>query len=178
MSLQLTARTALNPVASGAPQLIGQHMISGKSIRYSEQTITNDGFWPDVACGDFERRRALPADMDSDAISAALLAAISEINLQLTRHQATLRAQGYTEAGQVPGPRLAGGNNALTETYLAAVFARAKAMLIPEFATVTERDARKDLAERAPDLREQLLAESQQLVRSIKNKHRVGVSMI
>ncbi|MNU06401.1 Phage head completion protein (GPL) [compost metagenome] len=51
-------------------------------------------------------------------------------------------------------------------------------MLLPEFATVTERDARKDLAERAPDLREQLLAESQQLVRSIKSKHRIGVSMI
>ncbi|MGY4028307.1 head completion/stabilization protein [Aeromonas rivuli] len=153
-------------------------MISGKSIQYSEQTITNDGFWPDVVCGDFERRRALPADMDADAISAALLAAVSEINLQLAKHQVSLLANGYTRAQEVPGPRLQGGNNALTETYLAAVFARAKAMLLPEFATVTERDARKDLAERAPDLREQLLSESQQLVRSIKGKHRVGVSMI
>lgn len=153
-------------------------MFAGNGINYSTNIITNDSFWPDVVVGDFERSRALPADVDQQAICAALLAAVSEINLQLDTHQSALRAQGHTSAAKVPGPQIAGGNNALTETYLAAVFARAKAMLLPEFATVTERDARKDLAERAPDMRSQLLAESQQLVRSIKRKHRAGISLI
>ena len=153
-------------------------MFAGKDINYSAATIRNDGFWPDVAVADFERRRALPADLDQQTTAAALLAAVSEINLQLASHQATLLGKGYSTAAEVPGPSLEGGNNAMTEQYLAAVFARAKAALLPEFASVTERATANNQVERSPDQRAQLLAESQQLVRSIKGKRRVGVSLI
>lgn len=157
-------------------------MFAGKDIDYSAATIRNDGFWPDVAVSDFERRRALPADLDQQTTGAALLAAVSEINLQLAKHQSALQAKGYTTAVEVPGPSLEDGSNtgsnALTEQYLAAVFARAKAALLPEFASVTERAAANNQVERSPDQRAQLLAESQQLVRSIKGKHRAGVSLI
>ncbi len=157
-------------------------MFAGKDIDYSTATIRNDGFWPDVAVADFERRRALPADLDQQTTGAALLAAVSEINLQLASHQATLQAKSYASAAAVPGPNLDdgadSGKNALTEQYLAAVFARAKAALLPEFASVTERATANNQVERSPDQRAQLLAESQQLVRSIKGKHRAGVSLI
>ena len=157
-------------------------MFAGKDIDYSAATIRNDGFWPDVAVADFERRRALPADLDQQTTGAALLAAVSEINLQLATHQSELQAKGYANAAAVPGPSLDdgadSGRNALTEQYLAAVFARAKAALLPEFASVTERATANNQLERSPDQRAQLLAESQQLVRSIKGKHRAGVSLI
>ncbi|MDM5136547.1 head completion/stabilization protein [Aeromonas salmonicida] len=153
-------------------------MFAGKDIDYSTATIRNDGFWPDVAVSDFERRRALPADLDAQTTGAALLAAVAEINLQLVSHQVALQAKGYTSAAEVPGPSLEGGSNALTEQYLAAVFARAKAALLPEFASVTERATANNQLERSPDQRAQLLAESQQRVRSIKGKHRTGVSLI
>ncbi|MGY3944144.1 head completion/stabilization protein [Aeromonas tecta] len=153
-------------------------MFAGKDIDYSAATIRNDGFWPDVAIADFERRRAVPADLDTQTTGAALLAAVSEINLQLENHQAALQGKGYHTAAEVPGPSLEGGANALTEQYLAAVFARAKAALLPEFASVTERATANNQLERTPDQRAHLLAESQQLVRSIKGKHRAGVSLI
>ncbi|MFQ2730249.1 head completion/stabilization protein [Aeromonas caviae] len=157
-------------------------MFAGKDIDYSAATIRNDGFWPDVAVADFERRRALPADLNQQTTGAALLAAVSEINLQLASHQAALQGKGYASAAAVPGPSLDdgadSGRNALTEQYLAAVFARAKAALLPEFASVTERATANNQVERSPDQRAQLLAESQQLVRSIKGKHRAGVSLI
>lgn len=159
-------------------------MFAGKDIDYSAATIRNDGFWPDVAVADFERRRALPADLDQQTTGAALLAAVSEINLQLATHQAELQAKGYANAAAVPGPRLGSSadadadTNALTEQYLAAVFARAKAALLPEFASVTERTTANNQVERSPDQRAQLLAESQQLVRIIKGKYRAGVSLI
>ncbi|MEL3914080.1 head completion/stabilization protein [Aeromonas caviae] len=143
-------------------------MFAGKDIDYSAATIRNDGFWPDVAVADFERRRALPADLNQQTTGAALLAA--------------LQGKGYASAAAVPGPNLDdgadSGRNALTEQYLAAVFARAKAALLPEFASVTERATANNQVERSPDQRAQLLAESQQLVRSIKGKHRAGVSLI
>lgn len=68
-------------------------MFAGKDIDYSSATIRNDGFWPDVAVADFERRRALPADLDQQTTGAALLAAVSEINQQLARHRAALLAK-------------------------------------------------------------------------------------
>lgn len=153
-------------------------MISGKGIGYSAQTITNDGFWPDVCVGDFEQGSALPADMDSNTTTAALLAAIGEINLQLEEYRQAQEAKGYASSRELPGPRVVKGENAQTANYIAAVHARAKAALLPEFATVTERDARKDLAERSVPLRDQLLATSQQLVRVIKGKRRVGVALL
>lgn len=153
-------------------------MFAGKDIDYSTTTIRNDGFWPDVAVADFERRRALPADLATQTTGAALLAAVAEINLQLASHQTTLRGKGYSTAAEVPGPSLEGSTNALTEQYLAAVFARAKSALLPEFASVTERATANNQVERSPDQRAQLLAESQQLVRSIKGKRRAGVSLI
>lgn len=153
-------------------------MISGKGIQYSASTITNEGFWPDISVGDFERSDALPADMDAAATGAALLAAIGEINLQLKAYREMQEAKGYSSSRDVPGARMVNGENALTTNYIAAVYARAKAALLPQFATVTERDARKDLAERSVSLRDQLMATSQQLVRVIKGKRRVGVALL
>lgn len=154
-------------------------MFSGRDITYSDTVISNDGFWPDVAAADFEQRRATPAEQDNGAIAAALLSAVTEINGQLSAYQATQQALGHASAATVPGyPGIEGGNNGLTELYLCAVFARAKAQLLPEFATVTERDAGNDLAERAPDARTQLLAESQRLIRAIKGKRRAWADLI
>jgi hypothetical protein len=153
-------------------------MFAGGDITYSADVITNDGFWPDISAADFEKRRAVPAEQDPGAITAALLAAASEINLQLTRYQAALIAQGITSAKDAPGIGIQGGNNALLELYLCAVFARAKAAMLPEFASVTMRDAANNLNERSVDAREQLLAESQQAIRAIKGKRRTGAVLI
>lgn len=154
-------------------------MISGREITYSDTVVTNNGFWPDVSAADFEQRRNTPAEQDPGSIAAALLVAITEINNQLATFQALRTGQGYTCAAEVPGyPSIEGGNNGLLELYLCAVFARAKAQLLPEFATVTEREAGKDLAERSPDARQQLLAESQFAIRVIKGKRRTGAVLI
>ncbi|KHA56839.1 head protein [Aeromonas hydrophila] len=154
-------------------------MISGREITYSDTVVTNNGFWPDVSAADFEQRRNTPAEQDPGAIAAALLVAVTEINDQLATFQATQQAKGYPSAAEVPGyPSIEGGTNGLLELYLCAVFARAKAQLLPEFATVTERDAGKDLAERSQDARQQLLAESQFAIRAIKGKRRTGAVLI
>ncbi|WP_429134263.1 head completion/stabilization protein [Aeromonas hydrophila] len=153
-------------------------MFAGKQIDYSDSTITNDGFWPDVVVAHFEQARATPAELDAQTIQAALLAAVEEINLQLEQAKHAFQAKGYQCAGDVPGPSIKDGHNAVSAQYLAAVFARAKAALIPEFASVTERATANNQAERAPSLYAQLLAESQQLVRSIKGKRRASAALI
>lgn len=153
-------------------------MFTGKAIDYSEQLIRNDGFWPDVPVADFERRTAQPADLDRQTIAAALLSAISQVNLQLDAHRAGLQVLGYACSAAVPGPAIEPGRNALTEHYLAAVYARARAELLPAAASVTERQVANRVAESEPGTRESWLGISQQLVRVIKGKRRVGAALL
>lgn len=153
-------------------------MFTGKPLDYSDQQISNNGFWPDVAVAEFERRSAQPADLDRQTIASALLSAIGQINLQLDAYKDGQQALGFAIAADVPGPAIEGGNNALTEHYLGAVFARARAELLPAAASVTERQVANLTAEREPVTRESLLAISQQLVRLIKGKRRAGVALL
>lgn len=72
-------------------------------------------------------------------------------------------------AADVPGPERADGNNVLTEHYLGTVFARASA---------TERPITNQITEHEPAIRENLLAISQQPVRVIKDRRRIGVILL
>lgn len=153
-------------------------MFAGKQIEYSDSTITNDGFWPDVVVAHFEQACAPPAELDARAIQAALLAAVVEVNRQLEKAKRAFQAKGYARAGDVPGIGIDAGLNGLSAQYLAAVSARAQAALMPAFASVTERATANNQAERAPTRYAQLLADSQQLVRSIKGLHRAGLALL
>lgn len=153
-------------------------MFNGNQIEYSGETISNDGFWPDVVVADFERQTAQPADLDHAAIAAALLAAVGQINLQLDDYRLTQQALGFASAADVPGVVTINGQNALTSNYLAAVYARARAELLPAAASVTERQVANRVAESETGTRETWLGISQQLVRVIKGKRRVGVALL
>ncbi|WPC70980.1 head completion/stabilization protein [Aeromonas hydrophila] len=133
-------------------------MFTGKDIDYSAATIRNDGFWPMWLWP--TSSAAAPCLLTSTNKPPAPLCWPPSLKSTCS-HQAALQAKGYASAAYC-------GTNALTEQYLAAVFARAKAAILPEFASVTERPAANNQVERAPELRAQL-AESQQL--SIKGKH-------
>ena len=154
-------------------------MFSGSSgTDYQDTQITNDGFWPDLNAGDFEKRRGIPADLNSDSIAFSLAAAIAQINIELTDLKATHQASGTAKASDVAGQPMLGGKNLLVILYEKAVFARAKADLVPEFATVQMRDAGDRVAESETDITDRLLAESQQHIRAIKGKSRCGVDLL
>ncbi len=153
-------------------------MFSGNEANYQATTISNDGFWPDIAVADFERRGVVPADVDPSAVAGAVLAAVAEINPLLEARKAEWLDQGYKRAQDVPGPSLAPGINQTTELYWQAVFARAKADMITEWNTATQRAAANNQAVSARETRDSLLAISQQRIRTLKLRGRVGVSLI
>lgn len=64
-------------------------MFSGKPLDYQDEPLTNNGFWPDLNLKDFQAQRSLPADIDADTISQALLAAVAEVNAELENVEAT-----------------------------------------------------------------------------------------
>lgn len=154
-------------------------MLSGKSgTEYQDTNIINDGFWPDLNAGDFEKRRGVPAEMDKEAIAFALAAAISQINIELSNKKNQCLEEGIEKAEAVTGTPTIGDKNLLVILYEKAVFARAKADLLPEYATQQAKDAGDRVAESEPETRNSLLAESQQHIRAINGKSRVGIELI
>jgi hypothetical protein len=154
-------------------------MFNGKQTAdYQDTQITNDGFWPDINAGDFEKRRSVPSDIDTDTIAMSVAAAIAQINLELVDIKTSHEAEGIARAIDVIGKPRVGDKNLLVILYEKAVYARAKADLLPEFSTTQMRDAGENLAQREPETRDSLFAESLQHIRTIKGKRRSSVALL
>ncbi|SFC49539.1 head completion/stabilization protein [Pragia fontium] len=150
-------------------------MFKANDREYSESIITNDGFWPDIDVADFEVFRTIPGDINHSQIAAALVDSVVEINRQLQDIAAQRRAQGYNTAATVPGVSVDGKNELITQ-YQKAVFARAKADLIGEYASLGRSEGHT--GQDNPKTKADLLAEAAYTVRNIKGLKRVGVSLL
>ncbi|EFU6568955.1 head completion/stabilization protein [Salmonella enterica] len=165
-------------------------MYSSKSTDYQNATITNNGFWPDIAAGEFEEVRAIPTRISHESVRDALLAAVSTVNLRLEPLRQRYQAMGYNRAGDVPAPHTIvmaqgaadnqlqpeTGRNATEALYIKAVYAQAKADLMPEFSTTGMKDVWP--GENAPDARRGLLTESAMAIRTLIGVPRASVGLI
>ncbi len=150
---------------------------SGKSLDYQDVSIANtaEPFWPDLNLGEFQKQRAIPPHMDGATAVQAILAAVGEVNISLADYVAQQQAKGYSTALAVPGATV-NGENQLTAQYKKSVYARAKADLLGEFASIGRRETHP--GQESNETRESLIAESTLVIRNIKGKSRVGVSLI
>jgi len=154
-------------------------MLTGKSSSdYQTTEITNDGFWPDVSAGDFEKRRGLPTAQDPERIVVALVNAMAEVNQSLSGLKTQYQVQGYETAASVPATPMVNGKNRIVIQYESAVNARAKADLLPDIATVHTKDKGDHLADRVPETRNSLLAESQHIIRNMLGASRSSVTLL
>ncbi len=154
-------------------------MFSGSpSADYQDTVITNDGFWPDVIAGDFEKRRGLPASQDSERIATALVTAMAEVNKQLESLKAEYIEHGYSQASEVPANPSINGKNRIVIQYEAAAFSRAKADLLPDIATVHQRKEGDNLADRSEETKSELLAESERVIRNMCGMNRSSVTLL
>ncbi|EEA9090308.1 head completion/stabilization protein [Salmonella enterica] len=165
-------------------------MYNSKSTDYQTAIITNNGFWPDIAAGEFEEVRAIPPRVSHESVRDALLTAISTINNRLGELQQRYESLGYTHAGDIPAPHVVTvaqgatdtapgddkGRNAIEALYLKAVYAQAKADLMPEFSTTGMKDVWP--GENAPDARRGLLTESAMAIRTLIGVPRASVELI
>lgn len=150
-------------------------MFSGLPINYSDLPLTNNGFWPDLNLADFQEQRSLPPDMSAKTLADALLSAVVEVNAELVSVEEKHRAAGHASAASVPGVMM-GGTNGLCAQYTRAVFARAKADLMGEFAAIGRRESHP--GQESEETRAGLLAESSVAIRHIKGLKRATVRKI
>ncbi|MEA3725887.1 head completion/stabilization protein [Enterobacter cloacae] len=150
-------------------------MFNGKPLDYQDVPLTNNGFWPDLNLKDFQAQRSLPPDIEADTIAQALIAAVTEVNAELASVEAKHKGQGHATAADVPGVAMA-GINGLCAQYIKAVFARAKADLLGEFATVGRRETHP--GQESAETRAGLLAEASVVIRRMKGLKRVTVAKV
>ncbi|MBL4830881.1 MAG: head completion/stabilization protein [Aliivibrio sp.] len=154
-------------------------MFNGSSgSDYQNTVIENDGFWPNLNAGDFEKRRGLPASQDSERISIAVANAAAEVNLQLEMLKTKYMAEGIVKAVDIIAfPKIKSKNRVVIQ-YESAVNARAKADLLPDIATVHQRKEGDNLANRSEETKNELLAESQRIIRNMCGLNRSSVALL
>ncbi|UMU49855.1 head completion/stabilization protein [Klebsiella quasipneumoniae] len=150
-------------------------MFSGNPIDYQDEQLSNNGFWPDLNLKDFQAQRSLPPDIDAETLAQALLSAVMEVNAELEGIQAGYQAKGYLMADAVPGVTM-NGLNGLCAQYTKAVFARGKADLLGEFATIGRRDSHP--GQESAETRAGLLTEASVVIRRMKGLKRATVKKV
>jgi hypothetical protein len=153
-------------------------MFTASSDSYQDTTISNDGFWPDINAGDFERMRGTPVAQDNERIAYAVVNAIASVNLELEMLKAGYLAEGIATAAEIEVFPKIGDKNRIEIQYQAAVFARAKADLLPDFSTVHQKKEGDHLAERSLELKNELLAESERIIRNLLGMNRASVALL
>ena len=150
---------------------------SGKPTTLVEQAITNDGFWPDLGVSEFQKGYRLPAEYLVDLLADGITNAMGEVNRDLAKRKAAWQAAGITTVATAD-PQALPERAFYVATYKRAVYCRAKAYLLKQFATVTRRESAANMAKEAPETHEAFLAFSQQAVRLIQGRGRITAVLL
>ncbi|WP_392551230.1 head completion/stabilization protein [Orbus wheelerorum] len=150
-------------------------MFSGQELKQDNQIIKNDGFWPDLNLADFQRERSMSPNLNVALLSQALVSAMIEINITLENYQITQKAKGINLAQEI-GVISFDGLSSTVIIYNKAVFARAKADLIGEFVSISNREDK--IGESQLQMAKSLIAESSREVRKILGLKRTSVVLI
>ena len=145
---------------------------SGKPTTLVEQQIDNDGFWPDLSVSEFQKGYRLPGEYLGDMPVADLTTAMVEVNTE-SRWQSV-----GVVCVESADPMVLPERAFHVATYKRAVYARAKASLLTQFATVTRRDSAENTGKEAPERAETFLSFSQQAVRSLQGRGRMTAALL
>lgn len=151
--------------------------ISGNPSRFAELAIGNDGFWPDLSVADFQKAYRLPGEYLGEMLAADVRMAMGEVNDDLAECKDRCQAAGAATLADVPAKFLRKCTDPAA-TYARAVYCRAKASLLSQFATVTRRESAENTGKELPERAETFLAFSQQAVRSLQGRGRITAALL
>jgi hypothetical protein len=150
---------------------------SGKPTTFVEQAIENDGFWPNLSVSEFQKGYRLPAEYLVDMLAAELTTAMIEVNTDLAKLKSQWIVAGVSSV-ESADPMVLPERTFQAATYKRAVYTRAKASLLTQFATVTRRDSAENTGKELPERTETFLAFSQQAVRSLQGRGRMTAALL
>jgi hypothetical protein len=137
--------------------------LTGKPALTTAAAITNDGFWPDLALADLLNNYRIPSEYADGVITTGLTLALMQVNQKLVKVKAKLVLDGYANlaAYTTDHPEAVNGKQVLTELYKHAVYSRAKAGLLMQFAAINRRPEAENQAKEGQNMETYWLDESQ-----------------
>ena len=150
---------------------------SGKPTTFVEQIIENDGFWPDLSVTEFQKGYRLPAEYLVDMLVTDLTTALVEVNRDLAKCKSEWQNVGITNV-ESADPMVLPERTFQAATYKRAVYCRAKASLLTQFATVNRRESAENIGKELPERGETFLEFSQQAVRSLQGRGRITAVLL
>ncbi|POD29697.1 head protein [Pseudomonas syringae pv. syringae] len=150
---------------------------SGKPTTFVEQAIENDGFWPDLSVTEFQKGYRLPAEYLVEMLAADLNMAMVEVNTDLAKLKARWQGAGVSNVESADTTILP-ERTFQAATYKRAVYSRAKASLLTQFATVNRREGAENVGKELPERSETFLAFSQAAVRSLQGRGRITAALL
>ncbi|PHN24143.1 head protein [Pseudomonas syringae pv. syringae] len=150
---------------------------SGKPTTFVEQAIENDGFWPDLSVTEFQKGYRLPAEYLVEMLAADLNMAMVEVNTDLAKLKARWQGAGVSNVESADTTILP-ERTFQAATYKRAVYSRAKASLLTQFATINRRESAENVGKELPERSETFLAFSQAAVRSLQGRGRITAALL
>lgn len=150
---------------------------SGKPTTFVDQAIENDGFWPDLSVSEFQKASRLPAEYLVDMLVAELTTAMIEVNTDLAKKKAQWQGAGVSRVESADTTVLP-ERTYQAALYKRAVYTRAKASLLTQFATVSRRESAENTGKELPERSETFLAFSQAAVRSLQGRGRITAALL
>lgn len=143
----------------------------------NEQTISNNGFWPDLELADF--RDAMRVDNVATTARAAhaLEASMLTANRRLIDYQHEQQAAGHSEAAAIP-PRLGERAGDIVLLYCRAVWNLAKAELIERYRDYDSAGSGHDRADALTDVVDDHRRYAAWAINDIQGKPRTTVELI
>lgn len=150
---------------------------SGKPTTVVDQTIENNGFWPDLSLAEYQKAYRLPGEYLSEVLVTQVELAMGEVNNDLKKLTASWQSIGITEVATADS-RLLEERAYKVKLYKRAVYCRAKATALTDFATVTRREVAENTGKEAPERADTYLAFSQQAVRALQGRSRITAALL
>ncbi|WP_458377774.1 head completion/stabilization protein [Pseudomonas fluorescens] len=150
---------------------------SGNPTTFVERAIENDGFWPNLSVAEFQKGYRLPAEYLVDMLVTDLTTAMIEVNHDLAKRKSQWQNVGVTTV-ESANTTVLPERTFHVATYKRAVYCRAKASLLTQFATVTRRESAENTGKDLPERGETFLEFSQQSVRSLQVRGRLTAVLL
>lgn len=150
---------------------------SGKPSTMMDQIIENNGFWPNLSLAEYQKAYRLPGEYLSEVLVTQLELAMAEVNQDLSKLATSWQSLGITEVATAD-PLLLEERAFKVKLYKRAVYCRAKATALTDFATITRREVAENTGKEAPERVDTFLAFSQQAVRALQGRSRITAALL
>lgn len=147
---------------------------TGKTDAYLNTVIANNGFFPELNLGEFQRVYRVPAEYETELVIECIENARDTTNFILHIDQLVWQKKGATVLSEVELIRPIN----LTALYEKAVFCLAKSELLKQFATIIRKAAAENLAKESEETRNYWVSLSRKATRRMMGLGNITAALI